>query len=133
MLALPHHAQSLPTTVQLAKNMFDLVFECIKGPMRPVLGSSWSYDEPLPSLGFEGDSGSNSDKLYLDPGVRSKIVKSLKEDVNIALPTPTENIYGFGKQVARLAQLAHIAHVLQGNNNTVSMNKRSLGASLSVT
>jgi hypothetical protein len=125
MLALPHHAQSLPLSTQLGRDKFDLVYSCIKGPMRPVLGSSWSYDELLPSLGFDGDGGSNSDKLFLSPGVRSKILTSLKEDVTLALPTTTENIYGFGKQAARLAQLAHIAHRLLGSNSTAAAQMRA--------
>jgi endoglucanase Acf2 len=119
MLALPHHARSMSSSAQLGNDMFDLVYTCIKGPMRPVLGSTWSYDEPLPSLGFDGDSGSNSEKLFLSsPGVRSKILANLKEDVKLTLPTATENIYGFGKQAARLAQIAHIAHVMQNGNTT---------------
>lgn len=118
MLALPHHAQSLPSSSQLGRELFDFVFQCIKGPMRPILGSSWSYDVPLPSLGFDGDSGSNSEKLFMSPGVRSHILKSLTEDVKLALPTATENIYGFGKQAARLAQLAHIAHVIHSSDPT---------------
>ena len=33
-------------------------------------------------------------------------------------PTLDENVYGFGKQVARLAQLAHIASVLEPSSET---------------
>jgi endoglucanase Acf2 len=120
MLALPHHAQSLPESIQLGLDMFDLVYKCIKGPMRPILGTTWSYDEPLPSLGFDGDSGSSfSEKHFRAPGVRLTILKSLKQDVDLFKPTPTENIYGFGKQSARLAQLAHVAsNLLPGNKTT---------------
>lgn len=127
MLALPHHAQSLPLSSQLDRDNFELVYTCIKGPMRPVLGSEWSYEEPLPSLGFDGDTGSNSDRLFVSPNVRAKILTSLVEDVKLALPTATENIYGFGKQAARLAQLAHIAHVLllNGGKNTTTMTTAS--------
>jgi hypothetical protein len=109
MLALPHHVQKLPLSMQLDRANFDLAYTCIKGPMKPVLGSSWTYDEPLYSLGFDHDSGSNNDFSFLHPVVRSKIIKSLAEDIDLALPTLNENIYGFGKQSARLAQLAHIS------------------------
>jgi len=118
MLALPHHTQKLSPSVQLGMDQFDLVYKCIKGPMRPIVGSSWSYDEDLPMLGFDGDSGSSSSKQYLDPAVKHTILKNLQEDVNLAHPTPTEDVYGFGKQAARLAQIAHIAHNLLSNNTS---------------
>lgn len=122
MLALPHHSQSLPSDVLLGGSKFNLVYKSIKGPMAPVLGSSWSYDEVLPSLGFDGDSGSNSMKPLQDPAVRAVIVKSLKEDIKLALPTMSENVYGFGKQAARLAQLAHIAYNLKEHSVSRSRN-----------
>jgi endoglucanase Acf2 len=51
--------------------------------------------------------------------------------MNLALPTLTENIYGFGKQIARLSQLAHIADVLRTggvevDENTNVMNNNKL-------
>ncbi len=49
--------------------------------MRPVVGSTWTYDEYLPMLGFDGDSGANSNKTYLDPSVKGAILKSLEQDV----------------------------------------------------
>ena len=116
MLALPHHAQKLPPSIQLGMDQFDLVYKCIKGPMRPVVGSTWAYDENLPTFGFVGDSGSNLSKLYLDPSVKRVILQNLQADVSIAPPTSTEDIYGFGKQAARLAQLAHIAYTVIDNS-----------------
>ncbi|EEC47217.1 endo-1,3-beta-glucosidase [Phaeodactylum tricornutum CCAP 1055/1] len=131
MLALPHHAQSLLSSVQLPDETFDLAYKCIKGTMTPILGSSWVYDENLPSLGFDGDTGSNSNKAYLDLNIRSTLIESLEKDMNLALPTLTENIYGFGKQIARLSQLAHIADVLRTggvevDENTNVMNNSKL-------
>lgn len=120
MLALPHHAQKLSPSIQLGMDQFDLVYKCIKGPMRPVVGSAWSYDEDLPMLGFDGDSGSSLSKQYLDPAVKRTILKSLQEDVKLAHPTATEDVYGFGKQAARLAQIAHIARNMLSHNNTSS-------------
>lgn len=118
MLGLPHHAAAIASSAQLSNEQFDLVYKCIKGPLRPIIGSSWSYDEPLPSIGFDGGAGSSTARMYLDPGVRRTIVKSLREDIKLALPTLNENVYGFGKQVARLAQVAHIAHSLLEGNET---------------
>jgi Glycosyl hydrolase family 81 C-terminal domain len=154
MLALPHHAELLPSNVQLGRRAFDTTYSCIKGQLTPILGTTWSYDEPLLTLGFDGDkgssssgsinggattSGSNSDgqqqqralsdksstssKKGLEqwrdhPAVIRIILDNLQADVKLALPTRTENIYGFGKQAARLAQLAHIADVLRPTTTT---------------
>lgn len=129
MLALPHHAQSLPSSVQLTSDQFEIEFKCIKGPMQPVLGSTWSYDEPLYSLGFDGDSGSSVDQSYLQPEVRFAIVEAMKVDVKVALPSYVENVYGFGKQVARMAQIAHIASRLL-QNETVSTANETYSATI---
>jgi Glycosyl hydrolase family 81 C-terminal domain/Glycosyl hydrolase family 81 N-terminal domain len=127
MLALPHHAMSLPPSIQLGPDQFDLQYLSIKGPMHPVLGSTWSYDEPLPPVGFEIADGKERQqarqRALRDPIVRSTIVESLQGDIELALPTLDENVYGFGKQTARLAQLAHIVHELricmEGTNSTL--------------
>lgn len=120
MLALPHHAQKLSPSIQLGSDQFDLDYRCIKGPMRPVVGSTWAYDETLPMFGFDGDSGSNLSRMYLDPSVKRVILQNLQGDVTIAQPTSTEDIYGFGKQAARLAQIAHIANNLLDNSTASS-------------
>ena len=125
MLALPHHAQSLPLTSQLTDGKFDLVYKCIKGPMTPVLGASWAYDEVLPTLGFDGDSGSNSMRPLRNLDVRRILIESIKEDIKLALPSLNENVYGFGKQSARLAQLAHIAKSLLLVNSTTTTIKNN--------
>jgi len=120
LLALPHHAAGLPPGSQLAGDEFDLVYKCIKGPMRPVLGSSWSYDISLPSLGFDHRGVLDGNYLSQSQRIRSILLDSLKLDVKLALPTLDENIYGFGKQVARLAQLVHISHELLGKGNNAT-------------
>jgi endo-1,3(4)-beta-glucanase len=111
MLALPHHAESLPKEKLLTPKEFDFMYGTIKGTMTPVLGSRWSYDQVLPTL-LGIDDGSNPNEALSDPNVRAAIVESLQKDVMVALPTLTENVYGFGKQSARLAQMAHIANAL---------------------
>jgi endoglucanase Acf2 len=110
MLALPHHAELLPKSSLLNAKHFDLTYRCIKGTLTPVIGSTWSYDEPLLDLEFDGPLED------LDPGVRQTILDQVEDDLTRVLPTANENIYGFGKQVARLAQLTHIAHRLQSGN-----------------
>ena len=125
MLALPHQALKLSSNVLLGPKGFDLTFYTIKGQMTPVLGASWTYDQPLLDPGFDHDSGSNGKKMYLDPTVNAALVENLKQDINIALPTKTENIYGFGKQSARLAQLCHVASKLLENRSISSSGNSS--------
>jgi endo-1,3(4)-beta-glucanase len=111
MLSLPHHAQLLPKNALLNQKHFDLSYRCIKGPMTPVLGSTWSYDEPLPDLDFDGPLRD------IDHHVAQSILDQVEKDITTVLPTVTEDIYGFGKQVARIAQLAHISSRLQRPKN----------------
>lgn len=111
LLGLPHHIQSIATGQQLSYEKFDIDYRCIKGPMRPIIGSSWSYDEFLPTLGMEQTQETNA--TLLPYAVRRTILESLEEDIKIAQPTLTENVYGFGKQSARLAQIAYVASRIQ--------------------
>jgi endoglucanase Acf2 len=111
MLALPHHTQILPMSVQLRQDKrFDLTYSCIKGPMTPIVGSVWTFEEPLYDLEFDAPHQD------VDPGVRQAILEQVKDDLDRVLPTKDENVYGFGKQVARLAQLAHITYELRDKN-----------------
>ena len=131
MLALPHHTRTISADVMLDHEAFDFSFHSIKGSMTPVLGSAWAYDQPLISPGFDDDRGSNKENLFMDPFVFDILLENLEQDINLALPTNTEDIYGFGKQAARLAQLAHIASRLVANttsgiNATASNNTGTL-------
>ena len=114
MLALPHHAQLLPKKSLLKLKHFDLTYHCIKGPLTPVVGSTWSYEEPLLDMDFDAQLPE------WDDGVRQMILDQIDDDLSRVLPTRTENIYGFGKQVARLAQLVHIAGRLKGPGNATT-------------
>ena len=136
MLALPHHARSLPSSKLLNKDTFDLVFECIKGALKPVLGSTWSYDIALPTFGLDGGQGSsdNIDAILDDASVRNTLLANLDLDVRLALPTSAGNIYGFGKESARLAQLLHVGTRLKnsasggradGNNDDDNNNNKN--------
>jgi endoglucanase Acf2 len=106
MLALPHHADVLSASVMLQSNKFDLVFHSIKGPLTPVVGSTWSYTEPLLDIGIDGPF------QEIDPRIRRQLLEQIDDDLGQLLPTSADNIYGFGKQIARLAQLTHIAKKL---------------------
>jgi endoglucanase Acf2 len=110
MLALPHHAQVLPSNSILPN--FDLQYQCIKGPMTPIIGNTWSYDEHLTNIGFESEQDIRNIQ-NMDPETKQTILNQVELDLGRVLPTLTENVYGFGKQVARLAQLCRIASVLE--------------------
>jgi endoglucanase Acf2 len=120
MLALPHHAEVLPDSVKLTEKTFDLKYRCIKGDMTPIVGFSWSYEEPLYALEFDANFHP------VEESYRKLILEQVEDDLNRVLPTFAENVYGYGKQVARLAQLAHIANQLEpqqshlGGNTTLS-------------
>lgn len=44
----------------------------------------------------------------MDPNVRNTIIDQVEKDLDRVLPALTENVYGFGKQIARLANLVKI-------------------------
>jgi len=115
MLGLPHHADVLSSDSILTIKTFDLEYQCIKGLMSPVVGSTWSYDETLTSTGFDTET-----LTELHPEVKNIILISLKNDLEIGLPLPSENFYEHVKHLARLAQLAHIASMMTYPRN---MNK----------
>jgi endo-1,3(4)-beta-glucanase len=121
MLSLPHHARSLPSETILSSSEFDLAYVCIKGAMTPVVSDTWAYDIALNAPDFD-DVDMMVYAKGLAPSVRNLIMESVQKDLTRVLPTLDENIYGFGKQTARLAQLAHIADMMdysafaQGNH-----------------
>jgi endo-1,3(4)-beta-glucanase len=119
MLSLPHHARLLKADTLLSSpSKFDLLFRCVKGLMTPVVGGTWTYDEPLTSIEFDDF---NVDNFTMHPKVSSAILESMEVDVNRVLPTLDENVYGFGKQVARLAQLAHIRNIIDSTKPAPSL------------
>jgi endo-1,3(4)-beta-glucanase len=117
MLALPHHVDVLSQqhskqyTVLSDESQFDLTYETIKGPMTAVVGTSWSFAEELTSVGFDHES-TLKQAYGLSNATKCTIMDQVILDVKRVLPTMDENVYGYGKQVARLAQLVHIAKTL---------------------
>jgi endoglucanase Acf2 len=117
MLALPHHVDVLSSssksiTLLNDKTDFDLIYRTIKGHLTAVVGSTWSYEEELSSIGFDDPDNALENAAKLDATTRTTILDQMAFDVTRVLPTLDENVYGYGKQVARLAQLVHIANVL---------------------
>eukprot|EP00957_Ditylum_brightwellii_P101792 7757852-Ditylum_brightwellii.AAC.1 len=125
MLSLPHHA--LPSDMML--KTFDLEYNCIKGKMKPVVGAEWSYNETLTFVDFDDEEAkqalslqpSNNNTQHFNPTIIREILKQVQEDLTRVLPTLDENVYGFGKQVARLAQLVHIARRMNEVSSSLSL------------
>ena len=133
MLALPHHAQCLPAKSLKSNNYLgeDLIFRTIKGTMTPVVGNIWTYAEPLTTIEF--DSASTLQNVAsLDDNTKQVILDQVQNDMSRVLPTLDENVYGFGKQIARLAQLAHIASVLEGGSERTTAKAEEEEDSLTV-
>mmetsp|Transcript_12592 Transcript_12592/g.29800 ORF Transcript_12592/g.29800 Transcript_12592/m.29800 type:complete len:1023 (-) Transcript_12592:20-3088(-) len=107
MLALPHHAGVISKSNLLDSVSFDVKYMCMKGQMIPVIGSTWTLDEPLYDISIDGPTQGVEDDI------REYILQQVDDDLEQILPSPTDNIYGYGKAVARLAQLAHIADKFQ--------------------
>lgn len=109
MLALPHHAKVLDCSSGSAKLLrgtaFDGTYRCIKGNMTAVVGNSWSYKETLTSITLKND------RTIVSTDMKNVIRKQVSRDINL-IPPSARDIYGFGKEIARMAQLAHIAHAL---------------------
>jgi len=123
MLALPHHAASISFAEELLlhKDSFDLTYQSIKGDMTPVTGNIWTYEEELTFLGF-GDETLAATKTSatsqrpiihestaistLDQSIRDLIISNVESDLNINLPVISNGAYGFGKQIARIAQVS---------------------------
>ena len=138
MLALPHHAASISSAeaLLLRPDDFDLFYHSIKGRMVPVVGNTWSYEEELTFIGF-GDDPSPTSSLSttgasapsqrssiheftaisaLDQSIRDLILETVESDLKVNLPDLSGGAYSFGKQIARLAQLAHIAGAIDAAN-----------------
>ncbi|KAL3788862.1 LOW QUALITY PROTEIN: hypothetical protein ACHAW5_009219 [Stephanodiscus triporus] len=138
MLALPHHAASISSAeaLLLRRDDFDLTYHSIKGQMVPVVGNTWSYEEELTSIGFGNDpmpssslsaTGTSATSQHysnhestaisaLDQSIRDLILNTVESDLKVNLPDLSSGAYSFGKQIARLAQLAHIAEVVGAAN-----------------
>mmetsp|Transcript_9400 Transcript_9400/g.14530 ORF Transcript_9400/g.14530 Transcript_9400/m.14530 type:complete len:1006 (+) Transcript_9400:256-3273(+) len=109
-LALPHHADLLQPETMLTDTDFDLEYNCIKGKMIPVVGSTWTYDEKLVSTMF--DPVATDYNNTLNPNTARHILQNVEADLELLPPMDSFGIYSYAKRTARLAQLAHIAKVV---------------------
>lgn len=97
MLCLPHHRDILqnPQYVQ------DIVYDSIRGQMVGIVGTSWTLQESLPSVGWNAVSDIPADKV-------SVIKEALKKDQ--FFKAGAADSYGFGKEVAKMLRLALVAY-----------------------
>lgn len=123
MLALPHHVDVLTQqhsskyTVLSDESQFDLTYSTIKGPMTAVVGNTWILPEQLTTAGFDHDY--TLKKAYgLNNATKSIIMDQVVLDFKRVLPSMDENVYGYGKQVARLAQLINIGKTLTAEESS---------------
>jgi endo-1,3(4)-beta-glucanase len=109
MLALPHHqALFLPQTLLATGNVssYSPVYS-IKGKMTPVVGCTWSLSYRLATSGWTYQTPSVS----ITTSELNAIAAALQVDVN-ATQTTQQQVYPFGKQLARMANLALVSDYL---------------------
>jgi len=106
-LALPHHADLLQPDIMLSDTDFDLEYDCIKGKMIPVVGSTWSYDEKLTTMMF--DQVGTGYNTTLNTDIARHILQNIQVDLELLPPIGNSGIHSHVRRIARLAQLAHIA------------------------
>jgi endoglucanase Acf2 len=137
MMALTHHVSAMHETlltpygdsnptVLTTLDKFDGTYLCIKGSMTAVVGDTWSYREPLAAVSLDYD------RKISNPSTVNFIKGKTSRDVGYVIPT-AKDIYGFGKEAARMAQLVHIAHALgdgMGDDAALSDALQTLGTSL---
>lgn len=116
MLALPHHYTSLKTSKRNLPR-FEANYTCVKGNMIPVVGKSWTaYAEAHTRYMFE-NLESSSTSTILNTDAVSIIQQNIDIDKNLILPT-AQDVYGFGKEIFRLAQLANVAYNVGSSQDT---------------
>eukprot|EP00592_Proboscia_alata_P006324 CAMPEP_0194360410 /NCGR_PEP_ID=MMETSP0174-20130528/7739_1 /TAXON_ID=216777 /ORGANISM="Proboscia alata, Strain PI-D3" /LENGTH=1027 /DNA_ID=CAMNT_0039131881 /DNA_START=310 /DNA_END=3393 /DNA_ORIENTATION=+ len=125
--------------VNSLKDWNDLTFRTLKGRMTPILGSSITFEEKLISFEFDdwkptfsstvqktSSSNDPSHALYetakegkqvISAETRKILLDQIAVDFYMVLPSPEESVYGYGKQVARLAQLVHLENILHGDES----------------
>ncbi len=100
MMTLPHHQQLLPSTANLWDETIN--YDSIRGQLLGFIGTTWQLNYKNPGVSWYCTKNQNNISKY------STLFHEYldKED----LSTQATDSYGFGKEVARLARLALIAH-----------------------
>jgi endo-1,3(4)-beta-glucanase len=112
MLALPHHIDIMtpytPLTSQYndtkaVRRIYTPIYS-MKGKMVPCIGQTWELQYQLQSPSWVYDL---SNTMISTPQLNS-IAQALLQDLSSVIPSAID-VYGFGKEVARMATLALIA------------------------
>jgi endo-1,3(4)-beta-glucanase len=107
MLALPHHIESmicpkLSDKIIDARNKYEPILS-MKGKLLPIIGDSFDLFYKLPDIKWNYVSIEEISTNQLET-----IIQNLLTDVKSIIPSATDP-YGFGKEIARMAQIANIA------------------------
>jgi len=111
LLALPHHQILLPQT----SNLWDenINYESTRGQLLGFIGSRWTLNYQKPTIGNKTNPWACNNDQNINT-FANIFHQYLDRDIQIT-PTATDS-YGFGKEVARLARLALIAHETKYTN-----------------
>lgn len=107
MLVLPHHIDSmiyplLSDKIIDARDNYESILS-MKGKLLPIIGDSFDLLYKLPNINWNYNSKENISTKQL-----KTIIKYLSIDVKSIIPSSIDP-YGFGKEIARMAQIANIA------------------------
>lgn len=103
MMALHHHLEVMdasPTSLSL---------RCTKGTAQAVVGTQWTLRYPLSAITWHSPTASSQTErsLHHADNLTSAIRAQAQHDIHLTPPTAPD-VYGFGKQLARLARLTLI-------------------------
>ena len=121
MLGLPHHIDLLGSGGEGAKGKQlrgvlggGYRYETVKGVLAPVLGSEGGMvEDTLPPVSFLG-----GERGWLEgggaEGVKRFILRQAVKDLVSSPKVFTRDVYGFGKEISRVANLALLFYELEG-------------------
>lgn len=115
MMALPHHLD----TLDLPKKT-SLSLPSIKGDMTGVTGDVWTLNEPLTRLSWSAPSSIVADKVT---DIKTALARDAADEQANA-----EDVYTFGKQIAKLARLVLIADDLKDDATSSAVREKMKSA-----
>jgi endo-1,3(4)-beta-glucanase len=111
MMALPHHLDTLDRPEKTS-----LSLPSIKGDMVAVTGDNWTLNEPLVKLSWSAPSSIVADKVT---DIKTALARdAVDEQAN------AEDVYTFGKQIAKLARLVLIADELKDDATSSAVREK---------
>lgn len=117
MMALPHHVDTMGgVNGEDAAFLMKDSYQSIKGPMTGIVGSVWTMRDNLTDIAWTARTTLHEASVGIDDPLLSlswekQVKAALADDLHTTLPTAPD-VYGFGKEIARMARLALIADEL---------------------